>query len=57
MNPPACHRLPDHPDEFTESPTKPRDLDITPGSIASESAVLQRAFVNHPGQIPAGSSR
>jgi hypothetical protein len=37
--------------------TKPRDLHITPGSIASESAVLQRAFVNHPGQTPASSSR
>jgi hypothetical protein len=31
---------------------KPRDLHITPGSIAAESAVLQRAFVNHPGQTP-----
>jgi hypothetical protein len=32
---------------------KPRDLHIAPGTIASESAVLQRAFVNHPGQTPA----
>lgn len=31
---------------------KPRDLHITPGSIAAESAVLQRAFVNYPGQTP-----
>ena len=36
---------------------KPRDLHITPGSIASESAVLQRAFVNHSGQTPASSGR
>jgi hypothetical protein len=31
---------------------KPRDLNITAGSTAYEGAVLQRAFVNHPGQIP-----
>lgn len=31
---------------------KPRDLHITIGSIASESAILQRAFVDYPGRIP-----
>ena len=31
---------------------KPRDLNITIGSIAYEAAVLQRAFVNHSGQTP-----
>jgi hypothetical protein len=31
---------------------KPRDLNITVGSIASEAAVLQRAFVDHAGQVP-----
>jgi hypothetical protein len=31
---------------------KPADLDVTIGSIAAEAAVLQRAFVNHAGQIP-----
>jgi hypothetical protein len=31
---------------------KPPDLDVTVGSIADEAAVLQRAFVNHAGQIP-----
>ena len=31
---------------------RPRDLNITIGSIASEAAVLQRAFVDHAGQIP-----
>jgi len=31
---------------------KPRDLNITIGSIAYEAAVLQRAFVGHTGQIP-----
>jgi hypothetical protein len=31
---------------------KPRDLTITVGSVASEAAVLQRAFVDHAGQIP-----
>ena len=31
---------------------KPRDLRITIGSIAYKAAVLQRAIVNHPGQIP-----
>jgi hypothetical protein len=31
---------------------KPRDLNITIGSIAYEGAVLQRAFVDHAGQIP-----
>ena len=31
---------------------KPRDLNITTGSTAYEGAILQRAFVNHPGQMP-----
>jgi hypothetical protein len=31
---------------------KPPDLDVKIGSIADEAAVLQRAFVNHAGQIP-----
>jgi hypothetical protein len=31
---------------------RPRDLAITVGSVASEAAVLQRAFVDHAGQIP-----
>ena len=31
---------------------KPRDLNITIGSIAYEAAVLQRAFVDHAGQTP-----
>jgi hypothetical protein len=31
---------------------KPRDLNITIGSIAYDAAVLQRAFVDHAGQIP-----
>jgi hypothetical protein len=31
---------------------KPRGLNVTIGSIASEAAVLQRAFVSHPGQTP-----
>jgi hypothetical protein len=35
---------------------KPRDLDVKIGSIAAESAVLQRSFVNHAGQIPASQS-
>jgi hypothetical protein len=31
---------------------KPRDLTIRVGSVASEAAVLQRAFVDRAGQIP-----